>query len=535
MQVIQKNISSLSFNKRCLFNLFLGSLSALSFAPLNFIFILFITIPFYILNFDFFFLKKSLYSQKKFLIYSFLFGLSFGYGLFLTSLYWINISLLYDIERYMLFLIPGIFLIPFILGIFYGIMTIIFSIYYPQNITRIFLVAIIWTLIEYIRIKITFFPWAQIGHSIIEIDQILQIASVFGEVSLNTISVIIFAFPILYITERNKNYKSKSLLFFVIFLFVIFIYGERKLSLDGDNRENTEIILIQPNINQKEKWDPKSFQSNKNKLINPTNEISNLPRKDTTSNRYFIWPETAIATLIDENPLLTYEVTKNFSKNDYLMLGSLRRENENIFNSFFIIDYNNIIIGKYDKNILVPFGEYIPFDKLFRKLSFLNISSLAGNFTPGSKSIEILNSLKNNPIVYICYEIVFSNKIQDGDIEKSFLLNITNDAWFGNSSGPYQHFNMSKIRPVELGMPLVRVANNGISGIINPFGKEILRSKLNTEFHKSILLPSRIEQTFYSKYGNIPFFCILLFGFMLIYYFNNQMSRNTASRKPNVK
>ena len=94
---------------------------------------------------------------------------------------------------------------------------------------------------------------------------------------------------------------------------------------------------------------------------------------------------------------------------------------------------------------------------------------------------------------------------------------------------------MSKIRPVELGMPLVRVANNGISGIINPFGKEILKSKLNTEFHKSILLPSRIEQTFYSKYGNIPFFCILLFSFMLIYYFNSQMSRNTASTKPNVK
>ncbi len=207
------------------------------------------------------------------------------------------------------------------------------------------------------------------------------------------------------------------------------------------------------------------------------------------------------------------------------MLGSLRREGNNFFNSFFIIDHNNIIIGKYDKNILVPFGEYIPLDNLLRKLSFLNISSLAGNFTAGSKSVEIFNTLKNNPMVYICYEIVFSNKIRDIDEEVSFLLNITNDAWFGNSSGPYQHFNMSKIRPVELGLPLVRVANNGISGIINPFGQEILKSKLNTELHERILLPSKIKQTFYSKYGNIPFFCLLLFTFMIIYYFNNRINK----------
>ena len=137
MQIIQNNISCLSFKKRCILNLFLGILSALSFAPLNFIFILFITIPFYILNFDFFYSGKSLYSQKKFLIHSFLLGLSFGYGLFLASLYWINISLFYDIEKYILFLIPGIFLIPLVLGIFYGIMTVIFSLYYPQNITSL--------------------------------------------------------------------------------------------------------------------------------------------------------------------------------------------------------------------------------------------------------------------------------------------------------------------------------------------------------------------------------------------------------------
>jgi len=525
MQIIQNNISCLSFKKRCILNLFLGVLSALSFAPLNFIFILFITIPIYILNFDFFYSGKSLYSQKKFLTHSFLLGLSFGYGLFLTSLYWINISLFYDIEKYILFLIPGIFLIPLVLGIFYGIMTVIFSLYYPQNITRIFWIAIIWPLIEYARIKITLFPWAQIGHSVIEIDHILQITSVFGEISLNAICIIIFAFPIIYYCESNKNFRYKSLLFFLTLLFIIFVYGEKRLTLDRDSRENTEIILIQPNITQKEKWDPELFQFNKNKLINPTVNLSNQPRKDTTSNRYFIWPETAIAALIDENPDITYEVTKNFSENDYLMLGSLRREGNNFFNSFFIIDHNNIIIGKYDKNILVPFGEYIPLDNLLRKLSFLNISSLAGNFTAGSKSVEIFNTLKNNPMVYICYEIVFSNKIRDIDEEASFLLNITNDAWFGNSSGPYQHFNMSKIRPVELGLPLVRVANNGISGIINPFGQEILKSKLNTELHERILLPSKIKQTFYSKYGYIPFFCLLLFTFMIIYYFNNRINK----------
>jgi apolipoprotein N-acyltransferase len=266
-------------------------------------------------------------------------------------------------------------------------------------------------------------------------------------------------------------------------------------------------------------------------LIDETIKMVKSESKIPFKQRYFIWPETAIPIFVDENLSVTRKITKYFNEDDYLMIGSIRKEknigeNYKFFNSLFIINSKNEIIGKYDKNQLVPFGEYIPLNNLLRKLKFINFNAIGGNFSKGYDALSVRNHSLLIPEVLICYEAIFSKKLYKNLQKTDWLLNITNDAWFGKSSGPYQHFNMARLRAVERGKPLVRVANTGISGIINPYGKIISKSLLNTEFYTKEILPKKTVKTFYTRYNYYPLFFILILSFLLIYYVNKKNYHN---------
>ena len=527
-------LSNLSFMRKCLINFLMGSLSVLSLAPVNFYVVLFFTIPIYIFNFDALFDEKNLHSKKMFFIKCFFLGMSFGYGFYFFSLYWINISLLIEIEVYYLLLLPSLLLVPLILSVFYGLSAFLLAFFYPRNITRIFIIAIAWTISEYLRISVTGFPWAQIGHSLIHINIILQIISIFGELFLTTLTVIIFSIPLILILNKSPDLKYISILATLFVLLGVVIFGQSRPKLYADKIENIEINIIQPNIKQTDKWEKELAQVNLNKLISATVEM--LENKDETPDkRYFIWPETAVPFLIDENLQITSDLTKSMTSKDYLMLGSLRREggavsDQSIYNSLFIIDWRNKIIGKYDKNKLVPFGEYLPFSRLLSKLGFLNFEELSGNFSNGQGGTAILNDDLITPHVLICYEIIFSEFLHSYNQKTNFILNITNDAWFGRSSGPYQHFSMATLRAVERGLPVVRVANTGISGVIDPYGKIIIKSKLNTEYFDKAMLPQKTDVTFYTKYGYNSLFSILLLCFLLIYCLNKKLISKNRNR-----
>ncbi len=520
--------NNLSFSQKCLINFLMGSLSVLSLEPVNFYVILFLTIPIYIFNFDSLYDERKKYPRKKFFIKCFLLGLSFGYGFFFFSLYWINISLLYELDIYYYFLLPGLLLVPLLLSTFYGLSAIISSLFYPRNISRIFIISIVWTISEYVRISITDFPWAQIGHSLIQINTILQSVSVFGELFLTTLAIIVFSLPLVLFFDKSPDLKFTSVTITLSILVGVIIFGLSRPDVFVEKNDRIEVNLIQPNIKQKDKWNKELIQKNTNKLISATLEISKKNEEKNPHKRYFIWPETATPYLIDENLQITSDLTKNLSSNDYLMLGSLRREskgtkNDTLYNSFFIINNENKIIGKYDKNKLVPFGEYLPFSRLLSKVGFMNFEILSGNFSNGQGGIIALDDKLILPHILICYEIIFTEILHSQDQNTNFILNVTNDAWFGQSSGPYQHFSMSILRAVERGLPVVRVANTGISGVIDSFGRVIIKSKLNTEYYNKAILPQKTGTTFYTKYGYYFLFSVLLLFFLLIYCLNKKL------------
>ena len=246
------------------------------------------------------------------------------------------------------------------------------------------------------------------------------------------------------ILDKSPELKYISLLAALFILLGIITFGLSRPGLLEGKTDNIEINIIQPNIKQTDKWDRKLAHVNLNKLISATIEMLNN-KEDSTGKRYFIWPETATPYLIDENIQITSDLAKNMSSKDYLMVGSLRREggtvsNQSIYNSLFMIDWRNKIIGKYDKNKLVPFGEYLPFNHLLSKLGFLNFEQLSGNFSNGHGGMTVLDDNLTIPHVLICYEIIFSEFLHSYNQKTNFILNVTNDAWFGRKLRPISTF-----------------------------------------------------------------------------------------------
>ena len=174
------------------------------------------------------------------------------------------------------------------------------------------------------------------------------------------------------------------------------------------------------------------------------------------------------------------------------------------YNSIYVIDHDGTILSIYDKLHLVPFGEFLPFQSAMEKLGFTQITKVQGGFIPGTrrKSIELPNTPRVLPL--ICYEAIFPGDIASRDERPAWIVNLTNDGWFGNSPGPYQHLQQARLRAVEEGLPIVRAANTGISAVIDPLGRTVAQLGLGSEGVLDASLPAATTPTLYSRMGDLP-------------------------------
>lgn len=509
LNVLSK-ISNLSLKKKYLLSLLCGSLTSLALAPISFTFILFITFPLFILIID---SQKPF--NKKSLFQLFKIGWSFGFGYSLFGLYWINIAFLNDLSSFYFYLPIAILITPLILGLFYGFIPLIASLFYPNNTYRLWSISVSWTFMEWVKGDLFNFPWNQIGHTLIGINPILQITSIFGELSLTLLVVYISCLPVIIFKKNRKKFYLYCVP--ILLLIIIYFSGSQSLKLNETSYENIDLLLVQPNIVQKIKWLPSYKELIIEKLFNLSNQLNeeNIP----FSEKYIIWPETALPSLIDEDDRIMNKIASLLNKNTFLLTGAIRRDkNNNIYryyNSFFTINENKQIIDEYDKRILVPFGEYIPLSNFIDKFFKFNINGLTGSFSKGAK--KAINSSKKFSVL-ICYEIIFSGRSYPKNNRPNWILNITNDAWFGKSSGPYQHLGMAKIRAVEEGLPVIRVANTGISAIIDPKGRILKKLSLGETGIIQSKLPKKLAPTFYSQYGKISITLIMVVISIFVYY-----------------
>ena len=494
----------------------LGAITTLGFAPYNFTFINFFT--FSILLFLIFNIKKrtqSKYRKKKSNRYFFYLGCAFGFGFFLLGNYWISISLTHD--EMFIGLIPfALIMIPLFLSLFFGLAILFIGAFARRDISFIFLFSFVFSILEFLRGNLlTGFPWNLISYTWSWSPETLQILSLIGAYSLSLISITLFCIPFLFF---QKKIFLKNVIFslsFLIIFIVNYFYGVITIN-DTNYKLDTEvnIKIISPNFSLKD-YNTQSEEFQIKRLI----KISDPEKNKKT---LFIWPEGIFYQSYLKDIKKHQNLFKEkFSENHLIILGinnfSNEAGNQKYFNSLVVLNHKLEILSLYNKINLVPFGEFLPFEKTLSKFGLKKITSGYSSFSPGDEraTINLGSKFKEKLILpLICYEIIYPGKIKQKNQFPDLIINISEDAWFGQSIGPYQHFTKAIYRSIEEGVFIARSANKGVSAFIDPNGR-VLKS-LNTGESGNIELkfPYFSKLTLFSKYGNKIFFLII---FMYIF------------------
>ncbi len=465
--------------------------------------------------------------SRKHAFFNLLPGWFFGFGFFLSSMHWIvNPFLVY--QQHLLLAPFILFLFPILLGSFYCISSVLITKFienYKLNsdflITKCFIISSFIFLTEYVRSFIFGgLPFNLNAHIWVFDERFIKIVSYIGVFGLSFLTIFWITLTNLLIYRRNYFF------FLTLALFPIFLFLISKLSnhiVEEEGKEKILIRVVQPNIQQKEKWNKVHFQDHIDKLI----KLSTINTED--QELVVVWPEAALTVYLNEQKDLLNYLKKNINEKMTLITGSLRRSFEDqevkVFNSMYIIKNNNI--SYYDKKRLVPFGEFVPFRSI---LNFWKLTPGKTDFSPGSGDNRVSMNYLKKKLTFepsICYEAIFqtfnSQKIR-------LFINITNDAWFGNTTGPIQHLTASIFRSVEKGVPLVRSANSGISVITNSDGKilEILDLNKDGYLESEITLGNNL--TFFMKNQGI-ILPLLIISLLLLNFFIDYIIKKRKSLK----
>jgi len=380
--------------------------------------------------------------------------------------------------------------------------------------------ASLWVGLEYLRAKLlTGFPWCLLGHSQYKHPILIQLADVTGVYGVSF--VLVLSSATLYIVffrrafKLSAYFKKEIPVALAIGVFLL-AYGHYRLSVFKQDGRRVRVSIVQGNIDQSIKWNP-AYQE---KTIQT---YTKLTRKASRLKPYLIvWPETSVPFFFQSNPEMASKVVKvSEESNCYLIFGSpafLKKNGEmKYFNRAYLLSPEGSVLGYYDKVHLVPFGEYVPLKKF---LPFVNkLVVAAGDFAPGEK-IEPLKIPGLAAGVLICYEAIFPEISRKQTIKGAqVLVNLTNDAWYGMTSAPFQHFSMGVFRAVENRRPLIRAANTGFSGFISAEGRIVERGDLFTEetLTREIKLPKR-SLTIYTRYGDFFAYLVLLITIINFFY-----------------
>ena len=495
----------------------LGIVTSFSLSPFNYFIINFLTFTLFYL-----FLIKRIDQHKNISLF-FFYGWLFGFGYFISSLYWISISLTYD-ENFK-FLIPlAVILIPAFLALFYGLITFFFLILKPKKIISSFLIfSLIFGVVEFIRGTIlTGFPWNLIIYSLSQQKEFLGITSIIGTYGLNLFCISLFTSPAIMLLGDAK----KILEFFILFLItVIFFYSYGHYNKEKFYGSNTKIYeyklrIIGSNISLDrfyQKTDPFSVIEDLIILSNPSESEKTI----------FIWPEGILPNdELEKFVKIKSLIEKNFSENHFLIIGTNKKSTDGEFEKYFnsLSIYNNKfeLIDSYDKINLVPFGEFLPFENILKAFGLKSLTNNYQSFSKGEvrEVIEINQqnfSLKFLPL--ICYEIIYSGKLFDKS-NYDLIINISEDGWFGKSIGPKQHFDHSILRAIESGKYIIRSSNNGIAAIVNPLGIIEKSVDFGESGYVELNEIKIVQPTIFSKYGNKIFGLLILMYILLIFSFN---------------
>lgn len=437
-------------------------------------------------------------------------GWWFGYGTFVTGLYWIASAFFVEPDRFALLAPLPVLGLPAIVAVFPALATLIARWRPLTGIARVLALALAWLALEFLRSHIfTGFPWNLMGYVWAFSPEILQLTALFGIHGLSLITVVAFAMPAILADGSDAGTPQAGRAIAVAFgiLALVWAGGAMRLAMaDDETVPDVRIRIVQANIPQADKWRPER------RAVHLARHLDLTRGPGAAAVTHVVWPETAVPFYLNVDHgvrELIAEALTGDAPDRVLITGSIRRSDPaeatfRAWNSVLGIGAGGSILGGYDKAHLVPFGEYLPFRGLLSRVGLDKLAHGAVDFTAASE--PRLVDLPGLPParMLVCYEAIFPDEIVPfGAARPGVLVNVTNDAWFGHQAGPYQHFAMARTRAVEQGLPLLRAANTGISGIVDGYGRVQGQLGLGMRGVLDGDLPAALAPTPYARVGDL--------------------------------
>jgi apolipoprotein N-acyltransferase len=440
--------------------------------------------------------------RVKRLLPAFSAGWWFGFGYFLAGLWWIGAAFLVEADEFGWLMPLAVIAIPAGLALFWAVGVAAAQLLWSEDWRRVFALAAGLGAAEWLRgTVLSGFPWNSLGYALTAGEIFMQSAALFGLHALNVLAVVIFAAPAALAPASGVNGRNlilPSLAFAA--MGALGLYGFIHLSRsESEFVPDTTIRIVQPALDQLQKWDPE----NKDEVFQSYIDLSAPEGAPLTPGTVLFWPESSFPYALTEEPSALAGIGELLPEGTVLVTGAYRAEylpsgERRVFNSIYVIGDDGTILDAYDKVHLVPFGEYLPLPEIFGLSALRQFAR--GGFTPGDRrrALSIPGRPPFSPL--ICYEAIFPGQVLPEGLRPGFLVNVTNDGWFGRTIGPHQHFHQARVRAVEEGLPLVRAANTGISAIIDGNGRMMAGTRLGESTMIEARLPAALDTALYARW-----------------------------------
>jgi apolipoprotein N-acyltransferase len=502
-----------------------GAIAGLSVPPLFILPALFVAMPFWVWALDGAEHRRSLLARL--FGPAFCIGFAFGWGYFLVAFHWLGAAFFVD-GGWMLALMPvAIAALAALIALFWGMASALAHLFWSHGAARIVTLSAFIALAEFARGHVlTGFPFDLLGYALTGTEELMQLASVIGVYGLTFLAPLLAMTPAL-IWPQDERVMSRRLFPFFLALLVLtgqLAYGWNRVSnIVSTERQDLSFRLVQPMVYEHADFgnvDPVALIDRLLMLSDMRMDPSDQGLADIT---HLVWPESSIPFFLDTYPDALARIARMLPEEATLLAGVPRvfygidgeAPKGPPFNSLVAVNTDGEIIASYDKSHLVPFGEYLPFQQILGRIGIRQFVPGADGWSHGDARRRLM-AVPGSPafLALICYEILFSGDL--GDVDKAqFILNITNDAWFDGSIGPAQHAHHARLRAVEEGMSLMRVANTGITFATDPLGRITAQLAPGQMAALDVRPHQRLNPTIFAQIRHWPFLIAVVAGMLI--------------------
>jgi apolipoprotein N-acyltransferase len=456
-------------------------------------------------------------------------GWWWGFGYFLAGLYWIGEAFLVEAELFAALMPVAVLLMPAGLALFHGAACALAASFWRSGVRRVLALALALSAAEWLRGHVlSGFPWNVLGYALTWPLPLMQGAAVLGIYGLTLLAILVFALPLVLWNEpalRPRLARAAAMAIAALPLALLAGFGWSRLAFSAaETVPGVKIRIVQPSVPQREKWrrehQARFFRDHLDlSAQDPAGKADGL-----AGITHVVWPEAAMPFPALDTPEALAAIGELLPEGTVLIAGTIRVERGSpgapararYFNSLLVFGRRGALLALYDKIRLVPFGEYLPLRGLLGAIGLREVASKgAFDFGPEPRPVLLVPGMPAI-VPLICYEAIFPGAIVQGPQRPAVIVNLTNDGWFGDTTGPHQHFHQARVRAVEEGLPMIRAANNGVSAAFDPYGRSLGRLGLNVRGVIDVPLPAALEPPPYARLGDAVFFAAWLFGAVLL-------------------